>query len=137
MPFSRPILLVAGAIFLLLLIGGVFLFRKTPTSPTSPTTPPSTTSPSPRATPFPTPGEITPKPATLQGNVQKLGISIYMQGTHTLKKDGKILALLTSQTINLDHYLNKEVEVSGDALPTVEGNKIIIEVKKLTVISAK
>lgn len=132
----RLFLLVGALVFLLLVAGGIVISRQGQKPPTLPA-PTPVISPLPTPSPTPAPWEATPKPILLQGKLKKLEFSLHMQGTHYLEKEGKILALLTSQTLNLDNYLEEEVEVEGKALPAVEGNEIIIEVKAVKVISEK
>jgi len=70
----------------------------------------------------------------LDGVVQKLGISIYQQGTHRLEKDGALVALLEAagHQIKFDDFIGKEVEVEGIISPTAEGNLEIIKVVAIT-----
>ncbi|MFH0776412.1 MAG: hypothetical protein V1936_02260 [Patescibacteria group bacterium] len=70
----------------------------------------------------------------LTGVIQKLGASIYQQGTHRLEKDGALVALLESAgpQIDLNDYLGQSVEVEGILSPTVEGNLQIMKVVTVT-----
>ncbi|MFH0833799.1 MAG: hypothetical protein V2A63_00205 [Patescibacteria group bacterium] len=70
----------------------------------------------------------------MQGVVQKLGASVYQQGTHRLEKDGSLVALLeaSSATIDLDNFVGKSVEVEGIVSPTTEGNLKIMKVVTIT-----
>jgi hypothetical protein len=55
---------------------------------------------------------------TATGTIQKSGITTYMYGTHVLKDDNdKTLYALTSDTINLDDYVNiKNITVKGSLI---------------------
>jgi hypothetical protein len=67
-----------------------------------------------------------------RGTVDSLGASIYMQGTHSLALgDGRML-ILESTDVDLDAYLNHEVEVFGALRPTVEAGGIIMRVQRIT-----
>lgn len=70
--------------------------------------------------------------ASYKGTVKPMGMSIFMQGTHQLVDDGgDTVALLQSDSVNLDSYLNKKVEASGNAEPTVEGNATMLTVESI------
>ena len=63
------------------------------------------------------------------GKVEKLGPSVYMQGSHRLvQADGTVL-LLASAKLDLSKYEGKTVTVSGRASPTVEGHQTIVDVE--------
>jgi len=62
------------------------------------------------------------------GIVKTLGASIYMQGTHRLEKDNKLVVLLKSKQIDLDQFLDQEVEIEGKVKKVVEGDLKIMEV---------
>lgn len=48
------------------------------------------------------------------GTIQLQGITTYMYGTHILKdSSGKTLYALRSKSVNLDEYINKNVEIKG------------------------
>ena len=66
------------------------------------------------------------------GTVEKLGISIEMQGTHKLVDGGKTVVLLKSAKVDLVKYEGKKVTVTGASAPTVEGNQTIIDVRELS-----
>jgi len=70
---------------------------------------------------------------SIEGVVRKLDTSIYMEGTHYLEAGGVTLALLESTKINLDKYVDDNVEIWGEARRTVEGDGIIIDVSKIEV----
>jgi hypothetical protein len=53
----------------------------------------------------------------LTGIIQKQGITTYQYGTHVLQdKDGKTRYALKSETVRLDDYIGKAVEVQGQLL---------------------
>ncbi len=72
------------------------------------------------------------------GTIDKLGASIYMQGTHQLVLgDGQLIILSsTDANLSLDTYLGKHVEVRGSVQPTVEGDGMIMRVEVVTVLDA-
>src|SRR3989338_1256723 len=56
-----------------------------------------------------------------QGIVKPAGISIYQQGTHRLLlPDGRFI-LLESSSVDLNGYVDEQVELLGALRPTVEG----------------
>lgn len=133
MAFGQKFLWPAVLILLFLFFGSLFLVFKKPQKATPlPISPPPTSFPT--LTP---PLTEVPISVTLSGIVKRLEVSIYMQGTHYLEKEGRLLALLESQTLDLDNYLEKEVEVQGTAQPTVEGGKIIIKVNNIKILAKK
>lgn len=72
--------------------------------------------------------------ASYQGTIKELGMSIFMQGTHQLVDDqDNLVALLSSasDSVNLNNYLNKKVEVHGQAEPSVEGGETIVAVESV------
>jgi len=67
-----------------------------------------------------------------QGTVESLGPSVTMQGTHSLALgDGRML-ILESTDVDLEAYLDHEVEVFGALRPTVEAGGIIMRVERIT-----
>jgi len=87
---------------------------------------------------LPTESEVDQTPSievTREGVLEKLGVSIYMEGTHRLLLDAGTTTLLRSQVVNLDDYLNQRVEVTGIERPTVEGDASIINVSFVRSIS--
>ena len=66
------------------------------------------------------------------GTVHPSGISIYMEGTHRLVLDDGRFILLSSENVNLNDYIEAEVEVHGAIRPTVEGNGMIMRVESVT-----
>lgn len=70
---------------------------------------------------------------TMSGVVQPIGVSIYMQGTHTLNNDsGEIIALLEAPDDKLKLAEGAYVEVSGQMSKSVEGDLPFIKVEKIT-----
>lgn len=72
---------------------------------------------------------------TRAGALKTLEASIYQQGTHRLEKDGKLIALLETANpkLNLDKFIDTEVEVTGIIRPTTEDKNIeFISVVALT-----
>lgn len=77
--------------------------------------------------------EPTVETVTLAGIVRPLGISIYMQGTHTLNDDaGEIVALLEASDDKLKLAEGAYVEVTGTLQKSVEGDLPFIKVEKIT-----
>ncbi len=75
--------------------------------------------------------------AKLQGTIEELGISIFMQGTHKLVDDsGELVALLQSgsESLDLNTYLGQKVEVDGESAPSVEGNSTFLTVESVSKI---
>ena len=72
------------------------------------------------------------------GIVRTLGVSIYQEGTHRFERNGKLAGLLepASSAIDLDDFLDEEVEVEGIVSSTIEGNLEIIKVIAITPIKA-
>jgi hypothetical protein len=71
---------------------------------------------------------------TFKGTVQELGMSIFMQGSHQLVDDkGNRVALLQSgsDSVDLNAYLGRKVEVSGAASPSVEGGATFLSVESV------
>ncbi len=72
-------------------------------------------------------------PFSAVGLVEELGPSIYMEGSHKLTRDGALVCLLESKTVDLAAWVGKQARVEGNARPTTEGNQTIVAV---TAISA-
>jgi hypothetical protein len=71
-----------------------------------------------------------------RGIVEELGSTIYMQGTHKLTLgDGRML-LLESLSLDLEAFVDREVEAFGSLRPTVEAGGIIMRVEHMTDLSA-
>jgi len=71
---------------------------------------------------------------TAVGTIREQGITGYMYGTHILIDDtGHTLYALTSDTINLDNYIDKKVTVKGDLVNgyPVEGGPDYLNVKSI------
>lgn len=71
---------------------------------------------------------------SLTGNLQKMGITTYQYGTHTINSGGKPYALRSS-SLNLDTYLDKQVSLKGTKVSgyPVEGGPELIEVSEVIV----
>lgn len=69
--------------------------------------------------------------ASVEGLLQRAGISIYMEGTHRLQMDDGSFLLLRSDTIGLDSYSDTRVIVTGPIMPTVEGEGVIMSVEDI------
>ncbi|MEO6901510.1 MAG: hypothetical protein ABI315_00335 [Bacteroidia bacterium] len=68
------------------------------------------------------------------GIIQKQGPTVYQYGTHKLVSDkGETIYALTSDSINLDLYIDKKVELQGDKIKgyPISGGPDYIEVKKI------
>lgn len=63
-----------------------------------------------------------------EGVVKEAGVSIYMEGTHRLEKDGVLVSLLDSKKINLPDFVGKAVKLRGFVKDTVEGGAKIMMV---------
>lgn len=71
---------------------------------------------------------------SFKGTVEELGFSIFMQGSHQLMDDkGERVALLQagSDAVDLNAFLGKKVEVSGEASPSVEGGATFVTVSSV------
>ncbi|MFC3559413.1 hypothetical protein [Pedobacter jamesrossensis] len=66
---------------------------------------------------------------TLTGKVEKLGITSYRYGTHSIRTQGQIYAL-KSAGFNLDNYLDRQVTLKGTKVAgyPLEGGPELIEV---------
>ncbi len=71
-----------------------------------------------------------------RGMLDKAGISFYQEGTHRLTLDDGRFILLKSQTLDLDSFVGKEVEVFGDEQPTAEAGGTIMNVMQVTAFDA-
>jgi len=68
------------------------------------------------------------------GTVRPAGISIYMEGTHRLELgDGRFI-LLSSDTVDLNGYVDEQAEVTGSIRPTVEEGGTIMRVEQIRLI---
>ena len=52
----------------------------------------------------------------LKGEIQKMGPTWYMYGTHQIRSNRATYAI-KSNTVDLDKYLNKKVTIWGDPIP--------------------
>lgn len=69
----------------------------------------------------------------LSGKIEKLGMTTFQYGTHTLQVDAKTYALRSSK-VDLNAYVDKEVTLKGtkvDGYP-VENGPELIEVEEVT-----
>lgn len=74
---------------------------------------------------------------TYQGTLEPAGVTIYMEGTHKLMLDGGRFIMLESNTVNLDQFDGKTVQVLGAVRPTQEAGGIIMNVQTLTDLTPK
>lgn len=68
------------------------------------------------------------------GMIEKQGMTMYQYGTHKLVSDkGETIYALTSDSINLDLYIGKKIELLGDKVEgyPISGGPDYIEVKKI------
>ncbi len=72
---------------------------------------------------------------TYTGIVQPAGISIYMQGSHRLSLLGGKFILLESDAVDLNGYVNEEVQIYGSLRPTVEAGGMIMRVERIVLLS--
>jgi hypothetical protein len=71
------------------------------------------------------------------GVIHKIEASTWMYGTHTLNDaDGKPFYALTSSTIDLNNFENKEVKISGNLIEgyPVDGGPLYLNVTSVSVI---
>ena len=74
-------------------------------------------------------------PVNYEGTLQKLGVSIYMEGTHRLFTDETATPiLLRSAALRLDDYVDERVRITGQARPAVEGDAVIVDVVKIDLL---
>lgn len=66
-----------------------------------------------------------------RGLLEDAGVSIFMQGTHKLTLDDGRFILLESEDVNLDRYVDMNVEVFGSVRPTVEAGGMIMRVESV------
>lgn len=71
---------------------------------------------------------------SLTGKIEKIGMTTYQYGTHTIQSEHKTYALKSS-SVDLNSYENKEVEVIGAKVPgyPVENGPELIEVSAVKV----
>jgi hypothetical protein len=70
----------------------------------------------------------------IKGILERQGITTYQYGTHVLlDKDGKTLYALKSESLQLDLYIGKSVEVKGKLVEDypVDGGPAYLEVVKI------
>ena len=69
--------------------------------------------------------------ATVEGMLQKAGVSIFMEGSHRLQMDDGTFLLLKSSMLRLDEYVDQRVIVTGSVQPTVEAGGMIMDVESV------
>lgn len=74
------------------------------------------------------------KNVTYTGVVQPAGISIYQQGSHRLVLPGGKFILLESDDLDLNGYVEEEVQIFGALRPTVEAGGMIMRVEKIELV---
>lgn len=69
---------------------------------------------------------------TLSGKIEKIGMTTYQYGTHTIESDHKTYALKSS-SVDLDAFDDKEVQLTGTKVPgyPVENGPDLIEVTSI------
>lgn len=70
----------------------------------------------------------------IKGILERQGITTYQYGTHVLlDKDGKTLYALKSESLQLDQYIGKSVEVKGKLVEDypVDGGPAYLEVVRI------
>ncbi|MDA1292720.1 MAG: hypothetical protein O3A81_02990 [bacterium] len=74
------------------------------------------------------------KNVTYTGVVAPAGISVYNQGTHRLVLPGGKFILLEANDIDLNGYVDEEVQIFGSLRPTVEAGGMIMRVERIELI---
>jgi len=71
---------------------------------------------------------------SLTGKIEKIGMTTYQYGTHTIQSDQKTYALRSS-SLDLNNFENKEVQITGTKVPgyPVENGPELIEVSSVKV----
>jgi|TARA_Y100000310_G_scaffold295896_1_gene327673 hypothetical protein len=72
---------------------------------------------------------------TYTGVVQPAGISVYQQGSHRLVLPGGKFVLLESEDLDLNGYVDEEVQIFGALRPTVEAGGMIMRVEKIELVA--
>lgn len=71
------------------------------------------------------------------GTIRPAGMSFFMEGTHRLENaSGGLIALLSSDSVDLDRHMGAKVRVSGWTDHTVEGHALHMDVWTLTVLES-
>ncbi len=72
----------------------------------------------------------------LTGYLIKPEVTTYMYGTHALENNGRIIAALKSDSVNLDTFTGKKVRLYGKRIEgyPLSGGPELIEVKKIELI---
>lgn len=73
---------------------------------------------------------------TLQGTVETIGISVYMEGTHKLLLQDGTFILLQSDAVDLNGYVAERVAVTGTVHATVEADGLIMNVDSIVLSSS-
>ncbi|WP_316841794.1 hypothetical protein [Pedobacter gandavensis] len=70
----------------------------------------------------------------LTGKIEKMGMTTYQYGTHTIESDKKTYALKSS-SVDLNQFENKDVELVGTKVPgyPVENGPLLIEVSSVKI----
>lgn len=71
---------------------------------------------------------------SFEGVVQKVDVSVYMEGSHRLAMDDGSYLLLKSSVIGLDDYVGEFVRVTGLLSQSVEGNARVLQVLRAEVL---
>lgn len=66
-----------------------------------------------------------------RGILEPAGISIYQEGTHRLTLENGTFVLLESSTVDLNGFVDEEVQVFGSLRPTVEAGGKIMRVTRV------
>lgn len=72
---------------------------------------------------------------TYSGVVQPAGISVYQQGSHRLVLPGGKFVLLESNSVDLNGYVDEEVQIYGSLRPTVEAGGMIMRVDTIELLN--
>lgn len=71
-----------------------------------------------------------------RGELEELGVSIFMEGTHKLTLDDGRFILLESEDLVLGDYTGDNVEVFGSVRPTIEAGGMIMTVESIKSVNA-
>jgi len=77
------------------------------------------------------------KNVTYTGVVAPAGISVYNQGTHRLVLPGGKFILLEADDIDLNGYVDEEVQIFGSLRPTVEAGGMIMRVERIELMKKR
>lgn len=76
----------------------------------------------------------TPTYLTAKGKIQRLSKGLNRPGTHKLVREGKWICLLKSDSIDLDRYRNKQVQIWGEQISSKGWSIPTICVKKIRLL---